>query len=70
MARIAFPLSEVRRELEKLKITPERFGYYRYDHYRVYKRVEGKFIPYGWNVESRPMAVEQFNFTFLDSQLQ
>jgi hypothetical protein len=70
MARIAFPANEVRRELKKLKITMERFGYYRYNHYRAYKRVDGKFIPYGWNVESTPMAVEQFNVTFLDSQLQ
>jgi len=70
MARIAFPSEEVKRELKKLKITPERFGYYRYDHYRVYRRVNGKFIPYGWNVESRPMAVEQFEETFSDSQLR
>ena len=70
MARIRFPLEEVKRELKKLKITPERFGVYRYDHYRVYRRVNGKFIPYGWNVESKPMAVEQFEETFSDLQLQ
>jgi len=70
MARIAFPYDAIERELKKLKITPERFGYYRYDHYRVYRRVNGKFIPYGWNVESKPMAVEQFELTFSDSQLK
>jgi len=70
MARIGFPYDAIERELKKLKITPERFGYYRYDHYRVYRRVNGKFIPYGWNVESKPMAVEQFELTFSDSQLK
>lgn len=70
MARIAFPYEAIESELKKLKITPERFGYYEYDYYRVYRRVDGKFIPYGWNVESRPKAVEQFELTFPDPQLQ
>ena len=69
MARIKFPSRNVRRELLKLKIRSEEYGYYIYDYYRVYKRIDGKFIPYGWNIESRPSAVEQFNVTLTDFQL-
>jgi len=70
MARIAFPYEAIKSQLRKLKITPEKFGYYNYDYYRVYRRVDGKFIPYGWNVESRPNAVEQFEVTIPDQQLE
>jgi hypothetical protein len=70
MARISFPYKQVVRELGKLKIMPERFGYYRFNHYRAYKRVDGKFIPYGYNIVSRSNSVEQYNVTLLDSDVK
>ncbi len=61
MANKAVPVMEIDRELSRLAITPTVGGYYSYDHTRVYERIDGKFVAYGYRIVSR-------NFIFTKEQ--
>ncbi len=65
MARIAVPYEEIDRALRDMDVKPTSGGYYSYDHTRVYERINGKFVAYGYRVfarEKNQYTKEQDNF--------
>ena len=53
MARIAVPYEEIDRALRDMDVKPTEGGYYSYDHTRIYERIDGKFVAYGYRIVAR-----------------
>ena len=53
MARIPVPYEEIDRALRDMNIKPTEGGFYSYDHTRVYERINGKFVAYGYRIVAR-----------------